>query len=160
MKKILLIFLLYLVSCSAKNNNDENFSEIFEGKVVAIKDGDTFKILYEGKERTIRLEHIDCPEKSQPFGKNAKQFASDLCFGKVVKVISHGKIDRYKRLIAEIYIDSKCVNKELVKNGFAWHFTKFSNDSEYAALEREARSNKAGLWLNKEPIAPWEWRKK
>jgi endonuclease YncB( thermonuclease family) len=48
-------------------------------KVIGIKDGDTFVILIDGKEQVVRLEHIDCPEKKQPFGTKAKQFASDLC---------------------------------------------------------------------------------
>ena len=159
MKKLIYLFLI-LVSCNPKNGDSEKLPTNFEGKVVAIKDGDTYKIMCDGKERTIRLSHIDCPEKSQPFGKNAKQFASDLCFGQIAKVVSDGKTDRYKRLIAEVYVNEICVNKELVKNGFAWHFTKYSNNEEYAKLEKLARQNVVGLWQDIEPIAPWEWRKK
>ena len=55
-------------------------------KVIGIKDGDTFVLLIDGKEQSVRLEHIDCPEKKQPFGSKAKQFASDLCFGKYVQL--------------------------------------------------------------------------
>lgn len=51
-------------------------------KVIGIKDGDTFVLLMGGKEQVVRLAHIDCPEKKQPFGNNAKQFASGVCFGK------------------------------------------------------------------------------
>ncbi len=159
MKKLIYLFLI-LVSCNSKNSDNDKLPQNFEGKVVAIKDGDTFKILCDRKERTIRLEHIDCPEKSQPFGKNAKQFASDLCFGQIAKVVSKGKSDRYKRLIAEVYVNEICVNKELVKNGFAWHYTKYSDDEEYAELEKQARQNIVGLWADIEPIEPWNWRKK
>ena len=63
-----------------------DFPLIFEGKVTGIKDGDTYKVLYDGSEKTIRLAHIDCPEKKQPFGNNAKQFTSDICYGKNVTV--------------------------------------------------------------------------
>ena len=159
MKKLIYLFLI-LASCNSKNSNSETLPTNFEGKVVAIKDGDTYKIMCDGKERTIRLAHIDCPEKSQPFGKNAKQFASDLCFGKIAKVVSEGKTDRYKRLIAEVYVNEICVNKELVKNGFAWHFIKYSDNEEYEELEKQARQNVVGLWTEIEPIAPWEWRRK
>jgi micrococcal nuclease len=114
----------------------------------------------DGKERTIRIAHIDCPEKSQPFGKNAKLFTSDLCFGQIAKVVSEGKTDRYKRLIAEVYVNEICVNKEVVKNGFVWHFIKYSDNEEYAHLEKQARQNIVGLWTDVEPIAPWELRKK
>lgn len=138
-----------------------DFPLAFEGKVTGIKDGDTYKVLYNGKEETIRLAHIDCPEKKQPFGNKAKQFASDICFGKIVTVKTEGKADRNKRIIGEIILqDGTNVNKELVKNGLAWHFKKYSNNNEYAELEITARQQQIGIWTDKEPIAPWEWRHK
>src|SRR5690554_2704009 len=69
-------------------------------KVIGIKDGDTFVLLIDGKEQTVRLEHIDCPEKRQPFGTKAKQFASDLCFGEKV-VLRKSGTDRYRRIRSE-----------------------------------------------------------
>ena len=59
--------------------------DIIVGKVVAITDGDTFKLLT--KDSTlikVRLANIDCPEKKQPFSKKAKQFASSAIFSKTV----------------------------------------------------------------------------
>ena len=132
----------------------------FQAKVVGIKDGDTFKVLYKNSEITIRLNHIDCPEKNQPYGKNAKWKASDLCFGKMVKIVSNGKKDRYKRLIAEVYCNKININKELVKNGLAWHFKKYSSDKILAADENHARALRAGLWADNEPVAPWTYRSK
>jgi micrococcal nuclease len=67
---------------------------------------------------------------------------------------------RYKRLIAVIITGkNENVNKELMKAGLAWHFLKYSADSTYDILEATARKNKAGLWADKNPIPPWEWRK-
>ena len=158
MKIVAILFFTILAHnwsfCQTKN------PKTFQAKVVGIKDGDTFKVLYNNSEITIRLNHIDCPEKNQPYGKNAKWKASDLCFGKMVKIVSNGKKDRYKRLIAEVYFNNININKELVKNGLAWHFKKYSSDVEYAKLERQARKSKVGLWQEKNPIAPWDWRKK
>ena len=117
--------------------------------------------MIDGKEQTVRLAHIDCPEKKQPFGNKAKQFASDLCFGKNVTLINDNKFDRNKRLITEIFLlDGTNVNKELVKNGLAWHFKKYSDNKEYAQLEIEAQKNRIGLWSETTPVAPWNWRKK
>ena len=147
-----------IVKETEKNTESNNESNSY--KVIGIKDGDTFVVLIDGKEQVVRLEHIDCPEKKQPFGTKAKQFASDLCFGLIAKVVSEGKTDRYKRLIAEVYVNDICVNKELVKNGFAWHFTKYSDNEEYAELEKQARQNVVGLWSEPNQIAPWDWRKK
>lgn len=70
------------------------------------------------------------------------------------------KQDRNKRLIAEVILeDGRNLNKELVKNGLAWHFKKYSDSEEYAQLETEARNKKIGLWSEPNPIAPWDWRK-
>jgi len=160
----LLFLFLALLACKENNKNEKSKFDLpltFEGKVTAIKDGDTFKVLYSGKEHTVRLAHVDCPEKKQPFGSKAKIFASDICFGKVVVVKSDGKTDRYKRIIAEIFLkDGRNVNKELVKNGLAWHFKKYSDNQEYAELEIIARRNQIGIWSEPYPTAPWEWRKK
>jgi endonuclease YncB( thermonuclease family) len=130
-------------------------------KVIGIKDGDTFVVLMDGKEQVIRLEHIDCPEKKQPFGNKAKQFASDLCFGKYVQLNDKKKYDRNKRLISEIILTNGInVNKELVRNGLAWHFKKYSKDSDYSELELSARNSQIGIWSEPNPIAPWDWRKR
>ena len=164
--RISIAFLLCfsLTSCkeqTKKADKSLDFPLSFEGKVTAIKDGDTYKVLYDGSEKTIRLAHIDCPEKKQPFGSKAKQFASDICFGKTVTVKTQGKTDRNKRIIGEIILqDGTNINKELVRNGLAWHFRKYSNDNEYSQLETEARQKQVGLWSDKKPIAPWEWRHK
>jgi len=134
----------------------------FKGKVVAVKDGDTIEVLYNNNTIPIRFAHVDCPEvkKGQPFGKNAKKFTSDICFGQIVTVQNDGKFDRYKRLIAIIINDrNENVNKELVKAGLAWHFLKYSKDRSYHELEAIARKNRIGLWADENPIPPWKWRK-
>lgn len=129
-------------------------------KVIGVKDGDTFVVLIDGKEQVVRFGHIDCPEKKQPFGNKAKQFVSEMCFGKYVTLIHNNTFDRNKRLIAEVILeDGNNLNKELIKNGLAWHFKKYSKDKVYADLEFQARQNKIGLWSDTDPIAPWEWRK-
>lgn len=129
-------------------------------KVIGIKDGDTFVVLKDLTPLTIRFTHIDCPEKAQPYGNKAKQFLSTLIFGKYITIAPNFSYDRNKRLLAEVYLnDSICVNKEMIKNGYAWHFLKYSNNQEYSNLEKEARAQKLGLWNLPQPIAPWDWRK-
>ena len=50
---------------------------------------------------------------------------------------------------------------ELLKyENFHPYFKKYSSDVEYAKIERQARKSKVGLWQEKNPIAPWDWRKK
>ena len=75
-------------------------------------------------------------------------------------LVGDGKTDRNGRSIAELILPNGVnVNKALVKMGLAWHFKKYSKDDSYAKLEIAARNKKAGLWKDKNPIAPWEWRK-
>jgi len=75
----------------------------FTAKVIRILDGDTMEVLYQNQPVKIRLANIDCPEKrgSQPFGNQAKQALSDLCFGQMITVEVE-KYYRYKRLIATL----------------------------------------------------------
>jgi micrococcal nuclease len=71
----------------------------FTGEVVSIFDGDTIGILFQGQEQRIRLYGIDCPERGQAFGRNAKQFTSEFVFRKLVTVIAIDR-DRYDRTVA------------------------------------------------------------
>jgi len=145
---------------SSKDNTPLRELTTFTGKVTAIKDGDTFEVLFDGQPEKVRLADIDCPEKSQAFGKNAKQYASDLCFGKEVTVISTGKRDRYKRVVGTIITaDSINVNREMIKAGYAWHYKQYSKSKELSQVEDEAREAHAGLWGDAHAQAPWEWRK-
>ena len=133
---------------------------VFEGKVTGIKDGDTFEVLYDGQPEKVRLADIDCPEKQQPFGNNAKQYASALCFGKTVTVKSSGKRDRYKRVVGTIITEEGAnVNEELIKAGMAWHYKQYSKNDSLSLLQNEAKAQKLGLWQDKNPVAPWNWRK-
>lgn len=143
------------------NRPEDLKNQTFIAKVIRIMDGDTMEVLYKKRPVKIRLAHIDCPEKrsTQPFNNQAKKALSDLCFGQQVIVYSKNE-DRYGRLIAVIINNRKqVVNKEMIKQGMAWHFKRFSSDRLYAQLEIEARKNRVGLWKDPNPIAPWDWRK-
>lgn len=166
MRKSLLLFCLFflsspVISGTASVPNPDQL--VLKMKIIGIKDGDTVEGLYYQLPINIRLEHIDAPEKKQAFGTVSKQKLSDLCFGKIVTIISKGKKGSYDargRLIAEIVVDGKMVaNKEMLKAGLAWHYKKYSSNTEYAQLEITARKNKTGLWRDKTPVAPWDFRK-
>jgi endonuclease YncB( thermonuclease family) len=130
-----------------------------EGKVVGISDGDTIKMMLGGKAVKIRLFEIDAPERSQSFGQKARQFTSELAFGKIVRLESHGE-DQFGRILGVIILpDGKVLNEEIVKNGFAWKY-KYSDNKKLEALESIARQNKSGLWQDEHPIPPWVFRKK
>lgn len=133
---------------------------IFKAKVIGIKDGDTITVLKDNKEPTvIRLAEIDCPEYKQPFGNKAKQFTSKQVFGRIVE-IEIADIDQYDRYIGKVFYENKYLSAELVKNGFAWVYRRYSNNAELVEMENIAKANRIGLWSESNPIAPWEWRRR
>jgi micrococcal nuclease len=151
-KKLLILFPIFLFLVAAAPT-------LLTGKIVGVSDGDTVILLTaENIQYKIRLQGVDCPEIHQAFGQKAKQFASDLVFQKNVSVNVFGT-DRYGRTLGEVVLPGGVsLNKELVKNGFAWHYKKYSNDLELAQLEIEARNAKIGLWTDPSPAPPWEFR--
>src|SRR2546426_12847875 len=84
----------------------------FSGRVVGITDGDTIKVMHNGRAEKIRLHGIDCPEKGQPFGTKAKEFTSAMVFGKTVTV-RVTDTDRYGRTVADVILpDGRVLNRE------------------------------------------------
>lgn len=129
------------------------------GKVVSITDGDTL-IVRESptKSVTVRLVHIDAPEKGQAFGTRARQKLSELAYGKEAEVIGISK-DRYGRTLGEVIVQGKSVNLELVRQGFAWAYVDYSPPAAYVSEQETARKERRGLWADAEPMPPWEYRK-
>jgi endonuclease YncB( thermonuclease family) len=133
----------------------------FSASVVGVLDGDTVEVMHNQHPERIRLNGIDCPEKSQAYGQKAKQAASALVFGKEVTLHTFGK-DKYGRTIADVLLpDGTNVNHSLVKGGWCWWYRKYApTDAVLEGLENEARESRKGLWVDPHPVPPWEWRKK
>lgn len=126
-------------------------------KVVGISDGDTLTCLVDRHPLKVRLLYIDAPESSQPFGQKAKQFLAAQVFKKEVKLLSTG-YDKYQRLLAVVYDEKgREVNLALIKAGMAWAY--YQTKPEYQQAEQAARQAHLGLWQDKNPINPYEWRK-
>lgn len=131
------------------------------GKVVGVSDGDTITVLQNKQQYKIGLYGVDCPESSQAFGQRAKEFTSAMLFGKTVEVTVYD-IDKYDRSVGVVKVDGKTVNEALLKNGYAWLYTKYCDQSfcsEWKNLEQQANGKRLGLWVDKTPTPPWEWRK-
>lgn len=129
----------------------------FSAKVIKISDGDTITVL-NGKEQTkVRLYGIDAPEKKQDYGQKSRQFLASLIAGQMVEVEPKGK-DRYKRTLGTIYLNGKDINAQMVLNGYAWAYVKYSRI--YVDHEKMAREKKLGLWQSSNPTPPWVWRRR
>ena len=85
--------------------------DTFIGKVVGVSDGDTIKVIRQGRAVKLRLHGIDCPERKQPYGTRAKGFTPDMAFGREVTVRIKAT-DRYGRIVGEVILpDGSSLNK-------------------------------------------------
>lgn len=130
-------------------------------RVIGVKDGDTVVLLSAARtEITVRLSEIDAPERKQAFGTVSRTFLSDLIFGKEVKLEKLGT-DRYGRTLGFIYLrNGTNVNVEMVENGMAWQYEKYSKSAVLKKAQASAKSRRVGLWRDPYPVAPWEFRRK
>ncbi|MGE4169265.1 MAG: thermonuclease family protein [Candidatus Margulisiibacteriota bacterium] len=134
-------------------------AHVFSGRVVHVSDGDTIVVLQDNRHSTkIRLAAIDCPEKSQPFGRQAQRFTQAFCDGQRVTVTTTKK-DRYGRTIGTVQVGSKRLDIALLEAGLAWHYRYFDHDPALDALEQQARAERKGLWSEANPTPPWDYRK-
>jgi endonuclease YncB( thermonuclease family) len=126
--------------------------------VVHVQDGDSLIVSRGGEEVTVRLEGIDAPERYQPFSNVARQHLTSLAEGREV-TLEEVETDRYGRIVARVRLGERDLSEEMVRAGLAWHYTFHSSDRTLARLEREAREAGRGLWRDREPVPPWDWRR-
>jgi|688.fasta_scaffold45943_5 endonuclease YncB( thermonuclease family) len=165
MKKLRLTFFFFIALIAlpglAGVRSEWKAKAVYPGyyRVIGVKDGDTVEIMLNGSPQSVRLLHIDAPEKKQPYGMAAKQVLSDFCYGKDVALDGKVSKDRNGRLLAVLVTRKNVdINASMIVSGYAWHFKKYSKDQYYANLERQARKQRVGLWADPNPVAPWDYR--
>ena len=153
------LIILFITHASA------SIADTLTGRVVRVTDGDTIVVLdTNNAQHKIRLQGIDAPERKQAYGTKSKEHLSDSVAGKFV-VVEYEKRDRYERILGKVLLSNQDMNLEQVKAGLAWHYKKYQdeqtlNDRElYSEIEIEAREAKRGLWADRNPVSPWEYRK-
>lgn len=145
------VMLIISLSCSDREQ---------QGHVVKVIDGDTFEMKAGNEKFRVRLFGIDSPERGQAFNVKAREFTASLIADREVTVIIRNK-DRYGRFVGDVYRDDGLyINSEIVKAGYAWRFTRYSNDPELGRLEQEAQQARRGLWRDDHPVPPWEFRRR
>ena len=135
------------------------------GRIVSIADGDSVTLLDTNlRQHKIRLSGIDAPERRQPFGNRSRLHLGALVFGK--RVTAHcPKTDRYKRAVCRIEVDGIDANLAQLDAGMAWHYKAYAREQRapdrrrYAQAEDRARDARQGLWADRAPMAPWDFRK-
>lgn len=150
---------------SYQSSSNTKTLKVITGKVIRVADGDTITVQsYQGKEK-IRFAQIDAPETThfgstpQPYGKESAAFLRSLVSNKNVRVDVE-TVDQYGRNVGTVFVDGINVNREMVKNGYAWVYRQYAHDESLLELEKAARAKRIGLWTLDNPIYPPDFRKK
>jgi len=132
------------------------------GKCIEVTDGDTITIRVpaeseEGGERAtykIRLYGIDSPERAHSGttadagGFSAKNVLSWLV-EKEILTVQVKEIDKYDRLVGEIFFGGECVNLLLLRSGTTRVYRAYIEEKDkkqYISEEDEAKRYLRGIW--------------
>ena len=132
---ILLVIILFTINYSFLDSLLINFLEdketAFVGRVI---DGDTIKI---ENGTSLRMLGINTPEKGEKYYNEAKEFLKKSVSNKTIELeFGKDKYDRYKRILAYIFIRRENINLELVKNGFANFYFPSGKDIHYNEFKK------------------------
>lgn len=139
-----------------------------EYRLVRAADGDSFDLRDDNNRQVrVRLYGIDAPESRQRFGKESREHLLELIQGRPLRLKTL-YLDDYKRSVALVYlcdgneIDELSINQRQVQAGMAWvydHFCTSDICNTWKLEEAMARKQKLGLWKDKRPTPPWQWRR-
>jgi micrococcal nuclease len=123
--------------------------------VESCNDGDTCRIMQDGRVFKVRLLGIDAPELDQPFGQESRDFLLSLLSGKELRLDCHGQSGR--REACAIFVGSTDIQLEMVKAGWAVDSPRHSG-GKYGPAEHEAKRKGLGMWKSKDLLSPHCWR--
>ena len=152
---VTLAILLLIAACTGETQD--------QGRVVRIYDGDSLIVhMADGREVEVRLFGIDAPERRQPWSRRSRQALSALVRNRQVRLAPVTE-DSYGRTVAVMYTltDGLDVNREMIRQGNAWVYRRYTRDPDLIALETAAREARLGLWglPEAERVPPWQWRR-
>jgi len=131
---------------------------------IRVVDGDSIQWSSPQGAVDYRLASIDAPELRQPFGQRSKMYLQTILAGKELTAYQTD-VDQYGRRVAFIFATSPSrpgyaeeINARMIADGYAWHAVKHSQNSKLTRLETIARSSALGLWEQRNPVTPWDYR--
>lgn len=151
-KKLVLIISIFFIGINMVFAKDKvTFSKCV--------DGDTFKVLLDDKEYTVRMLAIDTPESVHPskgveyYGKEASDFTCDkVTKAKTIELEyddNSDKLDKYGRLLAWVFVDGELLQQTLIEQGYA-KIAYLYGDYKYTNILQEkqelAEVTNLGIW--------------
>lgn len=131
-------------------------------KVSGVASGDNITLFDGKKAYTVRLYGIRCARKDTPYGKEAREFMTQMVFGKTVEVRIIPQISGDKSS-AVIAVQGQSLNEELLKRGLAWVNAPVCKEpvcTKWAELESQAKAERKGLWGEPGGAHPREGKRK
>lgn len=163
------LLLLLLVSPLARG-------ETLMGQVVAVAGGDLVQVAdaRSGVRHPVRIAGIAAPDKYQSFGARSQQQLAAIVFGRDV-LVQGGTRDRAGRVVGRVLVAApgchspQCpkdidAGLEQLRAGMAWWFKTLAGplgadeQARYQEVEFQARLHRTGLWADRNPVPPWDWR--
>jgi len=131
---------------------------VWRGKVESAIDGDTLRVRdADDKLQRVRILGIDAPENGQPFFAAARDHLGKLTAGREVEIAPRGA-DESGRTVARVRMNGNDVAIDMLGAGLAWFQKADTDEVALESEERRARARNLGLWIDKDPISPWDWR--
>ncbi len=156
----LLFVAALFTSASASAEAAKTYPGDFQAKVAYVSDGDTITVSLPSKKTVrIRFANVDAPEKTQPYGLEAKAHLLSILKGQEVRILVH-ETDRYGRAVAEVFFQGVNMNRYVVQHGLAYVYGRYNVDPHIVALERVAKQNRIGIWgiPDADRVYPWDYR--
>ena len=136
------------------------------GRVVAVADGDTLTLLAADKlQYRVTLAGIDAPELPQDFGQKSKASLAALALDR--QAAAHCRAgEQYLRATCVVSVGGKDLGLTQVQAGMAWWYRQHAAEqtaqarADYEQAEFNAKIRRLGLWNSKNPMPPWDWRRR
>jgi micrococcal nuclease len=123
--------------------------------ITRITDGDTVQaVTPEGTKLKVRLYGIDAPETpkgkipGEPFGNDARSYLATLVGQQTIRVEIRD-IDRYRRMVAILWLGERNVNQEMISAGMAEAYGEYLKQpyrTPFLQAEQEAKAQGKGIW--------------
>lgn len=142
-------------------------NKVFDGDNI----GTRCKIGRFTRQWNLRLIAIDAPEirGRQPFTHESRNALRRLVSGHGVVIELRGSDTKWNRKLVRVYVQvngSKVdVGLEQVRQGMAWYRGAYaqsltsSERQDYETAQKNAQDGRLGLWADKRPISPADWRR-
>lgn len=171
---IICIIILFL--CVTESKLFANPIRTVEATVSKVSDGDTIQVITpEGTKLKVRLYGIDATEiehvndntgriskPGQKFAHESQRHLSSLIMRKKVR-LDILDIDRYRRMVAIIWLGDRNINLEMIQKGMAEAYREYLREpyrNQFIRAEQDAKTKKIGIWSQPEYERPSEFRKR